>query len=64
MHGQADFTVPAYTMEPYYNQLATRGIAYKIVDPYAGHEWIDAAPYQILNWFLGHPCKTGCPPRA
>lgn len=55
LHGQADTTVPEYTMEPYYSQLATRGIARKVLDQTAGHQWINAAPLEVLNWFVGHP---------
>ena len=55
LHGTLDATVPQYTMELYYDDLLELGVpTRKVVDPVAGHEWIDSAPAEVLRWFQDH----------
>lgn len=54
LHGTRDWIVPAWSMEPYFEQLNARGISRKVTDS-VGHQWLQEAPYEILNWFLMHP---------
>jgi poly(3-hydroxyoctanoate) depolymerase len=56
LHGAIDTTVPQSTMEQYYNRLVGQGIAtVKVIDPTAGHQWINAAPLSIRPWFDAYP---------
>jgi poly(3-hydroxyoctanoate) depolymerase len=56
LHGASDTTVPQSTMEQYYDRLVVQGIAtVKVIDPTAGHQWINAAPLAIRPWFDAHP---------
>ena len=52
LHGGADSFVPMATMVPYEAQLRAQGIATRIVtEPTRGHEWLPAAPDEVLAWF-------------
>ena len=55
LHGEADAVVPIESMLPYHEALLDAGVASElIVDPDAGHGWLDAAPDEILRWFEHH----------
>lgn len=56
LHGAADTTVPQFTKDPYYDRLVAQGVStVKVIDPTAGHEWINAAPPSVRPWFEAHP---------
>lgn len=55
LHGERDTVVPAWTMELYLGALVAQGTeADAVVDTAASHEWIEAAPEAILEWFGGY----------
>jgi dienelactone hydrolase len=55
LHGERDTIVPVATMRAYAAALRESGIPTEVVtDPAAGHEWIDAAPASIPDWFDAH----------
>lgn len=52
LHGGADLIVPVGTMDTYHQRLVDLGVpTSRIVQPGAGHGWIDAAPDAIVDWF-------------
>lgn len=54
--GLLDPLVPVYTVEAYREQMVAAGIKTKmLVDPLASHQWIPAAPNEVVNWFLASP---------
>lgn len=54
LHGGLDLVVPARTMRAYDAALQAAGVETRVVvDPRAGHAWIDAAPDEIAAWFQG-----------
>ena len=57
LHGDLDLTVPVSTMRLYEDQLVVAaGVPSRVVtDASAGHEWIAAAPSEVLSWFESHP---------
>jgi poly(3-hydroxyoctanoate) depolymerase len=56
LHGQIDLTVPISTMKLYRDRLAATGhVVSTVVDPFAGHEWISAAPDAVVAWFQASP---------
>ena len=55
LHGEKDIVVPVATMLPYYEELRDSGVDTEaIIDQEARHQWLDAAPEMITNWFLTH----------
>lgn len=53
LHGEADYIVPISTMKKYYAKLKESGIkTAAVIDPAAGHEWLDKAPEAVTKWFL------------
>ena len=56
LHGAFDAIVLVSSMEAYRDALVDAGVETEtVIDPDAGHEWIDAAPETITSWFLEHP---------
>ncbi|MCA9717109.1 MAG: hypothetical protein KC468_20715 [Myxococcales bacterium] len=54
--GGEDPLIPISTVYTYRDALVDAGVETEvIVDPAAGHEWIEAAPDAVLGWFDGHP---------
>jgi len=52
LHGAADTVVPIATMYSYDDQLLAQAKPTRVViDPNAGHQWIAAAPSEIVTWF-------------
>lgn len=52
LHGEDDVVVPISTMWIYADRLDVAGFEVRVVtDPAAGHEWIDVAPAEIVDWF-------------
>lgn len=52
LHGGADSFVPVATMVPYEAALRAQGTATRVVTEAArGHEWLPAAPDEVLAWF-------------
>lgn len=52
LHGALDAVVPAFTAENYHRKLLQHGIESELViDPKAGHAWIESAPDHISAWF-------------
>jgi len=52
LHGSLDLVVPQSTMELYRDVLAGLGVTVDtVLDEGAAHEWIDAAPTAIADWF-------------
>jgi len=55
LHGGDDNTVPVSTMEDYASRLQAMGKdVRKLIVPGAGHEYLEPAPAEILNWFNTH----------
>ena len=55
LHGALDTTVPLWTAEQYHAKLVASGFeTSKIVDPTAGHEWLEVSPARITEWFMTH----------
>lgn len=55
LHGQLDTVVPVSTMQLYESALRGQGTATRsVVDPAAAHQWINAAPAEVLAWFQAH----------
>ncbi|MBY0515863.1 MAG: prolyl oligopeptidase family serine peptidase [Bacteriovoracaceae bacterium] len=53
LHGAKDFIVPISTATRFFEKLKENGIQTEmIVNPSAGHAWIDEAPEAIVEWFL------------
>ena len=53
LHGENDLTVPVGTMHTYANRLEAQGIeVHTVVDPDAGHAWLEVAPDEIPAFFL------------
>ncbi|MGQ0621762.1 MAG: extracellular medium-chain-length polyhydroxyalkanoate depolymerase [Panacagrimonas sp.] len=56
LHGGNDRIVQLETMEPYEEALRAQGTpTRKVIQADAGHQWIDAAPHEVVDWFIGHP---------
>lgn len=54
LHGAEDAIVPLGTAEAYAEALAAQDTEARVlVDPSAGHAWIDAAPSATVAWFAG-----------
>jgi dienelactone hydrolase len=52
LHGSLDTFVPLSTMMAYESRLHGQGIATRVVtEAAAGHQWIAAAPDEVLAWF-------------
>jgi len=55
LHGQNDLIVPIGTAEAYETELLKDGSeANMIVDPNAGHQWLNIAPEAVTCWFETH----------
>lgn len=55
LHGLLDSVVPIATAQAYDSALKAQAIPERfVVDPAAGHQWIAAAPGEIVAWFQGH----------
>jgi poly(3-hydroxybutyrate) depolymerase len=55
LHGGQDAVVAPSYARSYYAELVGQGIeAELVVDPAAGHQWLDVAPQAITCWFLAH----------
>lgn len=55
LHGLLDPIVPIATAEAYDAALAAQSIPERfVVDPVAGHQWIAAAPAEVVAWFQHH----------
>jgi poly(3-hydroxybutyrate) depolymerase len=55
LHGGEDTIVPIDTMLDYHQGLLDAGVETEtVIDDDAGHEWLDAAPEQVLEWFERH----------
>ena len=55
LHGAMDQIVPESTMTPYRDALVSDGrVAQSIVDPNAGHEWLQQAIAAVPAWFDAH----------
>lgn len=55
LHGSEDRIVPEWTMVRYADRLYQQGIPVYVVTDEVGHEWLESAPDDILNWFLANP---------
>lgn len=52
LHGAGDRIVPPATAQSYAGALTAQGTEARVViDPEAGHEWLAAAPDEIVAWF-------------
>jgi len=52
--GQDPVVAPSYAWS-YYDELIGQGIDGEIIiDPAAGHQWLDVAPQAVTCWFLSH----------
>ena len=52
--GMDDVVAPSYSRS-YYDELIGQGVeGERIVDPNAGHQWLDVAPDAVTCWFLAH----------
>ena len=55
LHGEKDIVVPVGTMLPYFEELKESGVDTEaFIDQEARHQWLDAAPELITEWFLNH----------
>lgn len=55
LHGGLDTTVPLHTMESYAEKLEEQGTEVAaVIDPSAGHEWLESAPTLITGWYQSH----------
>jgi len=55
LHGLLDPIVPIVTAELYDFDLRARGIAERfVVNSFASHQWLSAAPGEVLSWFQQH----------
>jgi poly(3-hydroxybutyrate) depolymerase len=55
LHGDLDTIVPIATAKAYYQALVSNGTETQFIeDPAASHQWIDAAPTAVTDWFLRH----------
>lgn len=55
LHGGTDPVVPPWTMNQYDAALVAQGTETRVVvDSTAGHQWIDAAPGEVLSWIRAH----------
>ena len=55
LHGRLDAIVPIWTMNPYEERLSDNGVPTRvIVDDSAGHEWFEASPDGVVDWFEQH----------
>ena len=55
LHGEKDLAVPLWSAMNYYKRLKSVGVETEIViDPDAGHGWLDVAPAEITKWFKTH----------
>lgn len=55
LHGSLDAIVPEFTMVPYHDGLRALGVpTRKVIDPQAGHAWLESAPEEVLRWFQEH----------
>ena len=55
LHGSKDRIVPEWTMTRYLDRLYQAGVPVYVVTDEVGHEWLESAPDEILNWFLANP---------
>ncbi len=56
LHGEQDTVVPISQMRPYAEALQGQGTPVEVVaDPEVGHQWLEAAPVEILAHFQEHP---------
>lgn len=55
LHGTKDWIVPVGTMISYHDRLYDASVQVYSVTDDVGHEWLQAAPEEILNWFLSYP---------
>jgi predicted esterase len=52
LHGGSDTTVPPSTMQAYYDRLQAQGIPVReVIAPNLTHEYLPAAPTEIVAWF-------------
>lgn len=55
LHGKADFIVPIATMYPYRDRLRAAGVPTRTVtETWARHEFLAAAPGELVAWFRGY----------
>ena len=55
LRGESDMLVPASSVQPYLDALVEAGHEAKLVtDPNAGHQWLDAGPTLVPDWFDAH----------
>lgn len=55
LHGLADTIVPIATAEAYDDVLKAQAIPERfVIDATASHQWIAAAPSEVLSWFQHH----------
>jgi poly(3-hydroxyoctanoate) depolymerase len=55
LHGLVDPIVPIVTAQAYDAALRAQSIPERfVVDPLASHQWIAAAPGEVLTWFQSH----------
>lgn len=55
LHGTRDGIVPINTMNAYYDRLYAQGVPVHKVTDAVGHQWMNAGPDEILNWFMMYP---------
>jgi pimeloyl-ACP methyl ester carboxylesterase len=54
LHGERDAIVPIGTMRAYASALDAQDTPTRVVtDPDAGHEWLEVAPREVVDWFEG-----------
>lgn len=52
LHGSWDTIVPQWTMQLYYDDLVELGVpTERVIDAFAAHQWISAAPESVTGWF-------------
>jgi pimeloyl-ACP methyl ester carboxylesterase len=55
LHGKQDLVVPIDTMRKFADQLEAESHETKqVTSETAGHEWLEAAPAELVRWFAGH----------
>ena len=55
LHGAMDLAVPLYTAKAFHKTLKDNGIETDIIiDPLAGHGWLESSPELVLEWFEKH----------
>jgi hypothetical protein len=55
LHGGSDPVVAPSFAHEYHDELLAQGLeAAIVIDPPAGHQWLDVAPQDVTCWFLTH----------